>query len=871
VRSRSIGVGLAAFALAAAGSWAAFAQAPAGGSGGGSVMATVGRLTIHRNEFAERFDRARAAYRERVGEAIPEAFVPTFRRTVLEQMIRARLLMLEAERQGRLISEAEAEEELKKSPFFNEGGRFSPLKFDAARRNDPRAFADAVADARLRLSGARLEDRVVREHQPEESKLRTAIERELATATVEVLALPYEDFDGQGGEPTEREVVAAWRAGVARGESAPLAEAGPAIREGLRSERRDVGEDDVLRRAYADMRDELRGPAAAVRYAFFDTASIEIKAPSEADLDRFYRGHLADYSRFDAERGEIRNRPFEEVRDDVRHRWHAERRMIEARAAGERLLAAWERGRRDRGAERAAALFREVPGVAVGQPVDTTRFGAQLGDTLAARDAHPVAGMVAVPGGILAFQIHDRRADVVPPFAAVRERVRAGLAEQREREELEAARALFASDPGAFARDSTIHFSRMLVPLTRALHVPLTRAEVERHHRENIDKYSAPEVMAARHILIVPSEPGAAAEEAARLEAEAVLRRVKAGEDFADLAREVSDDAGTRASGGDLGSFGRGTFHPAFDRAVFELRPGETSDVVRTPEGYHIIRCTAYEPLAALPLVEVYSTVGYDAAMAKSVVMARQRADSLLRLIRTVADAERIAAESDYVIYRNHQAIGTRGGDAEIQSFFSRLDRMRPGEIHPLPVQLRGQGYVIAWLDSITPPRAPSFERVKSEAIAAYRRRTGASALEAKRAELVALEREGWSVDSLAALFGGLRRHETLRAGDPLPGLGGADVLDSLVFGDGRRPALAPGETSGWVALPDGLARVRLVERHPPDPSGMAARLDRERRKALERNLFFYYEALKRDFGVRIRDAELAAITLPPPGEPDTR
>lgn len=859
-----------AVATLAAGAWVASAQPPAPAGAGDAVVATVGRLKITRNEFAERVERARAAYRERAGEGIPDAMQPTFRRTVLEQMVRAHLLMLEAERQGRLVADTEAEEELKRAPIFNEGGRFNALRFEAARRNSPQAFADAVADARLRLSGARMEERVVRAHQPEEAKLRAAIERELTTADVEVLALPYDAFDGRGAEPTEREVIEAWRARAARGAAAPLAEAAPEIRERLRAERRAGDGDADLRAAYEAMRDELRTAAATVRYAFFDTADIDVKAPSEADLDRFYRGHLADYSRFDPERGEIRQRPFEEVKDDVQRRWHAERRMTEARAAGERLLAAWERGRRDRRAEAAATLLREVPQAYAGQPVDTLRFGAQLGDTLAARDAHPAAGMIDVPGGILVFRIDDRRGDVVPPLDAVREQVRALQAERREREELDAARALFEADPMAFARDSTLHFSRMLVPLTRPIDVPLTREEVERHHRENIDKYSAPEVMAARHILIAPSGPGPAADQAARVRAEAVLRRVRAGEDFADLAREVSDDLRTRASGGDLGSFGRGTFPPVLDQALFALRPGETSDLVRTQEGYHILRCTAYEPMAALPLVEVYSTVGFDAAREKSVVMARMSADSLMQLIRTVDDAKRIAAGNGFMVYRNSQPIGTRGGDPEIEALFARLDRMRPGEIYPLPVQLRGQGYVIAWLDSITPPRAPSFDQVRSAVLVEHRRRAGARALDAKRRELEALERDGWSVDSLAALFGGMTRHTELRAGDILPVLGGPDVLDSLVFGGGGRPALSPGETSGWVAFPGGLARVRLAELHPPGASEMAARLDRDRRKVLERNLFFYYEELKRQFGVRIRDAELAAISLPPPDAPDT-
>ena len=77
--------------------------------------------------------------------------------------------------------------------------------------------------------------------------------------------------------------------------------------------------------------------------------------------------------------------------------------------------------------------------------------------------------------------------------------------------------------------------------------------------------------------------------EGTRAHAEQVLRRVHAGEDFAQLAREFSTD-GSSASGGDLGWFGRGRMVPAFEQAAFALQPGQTSDLVETQFGFHIIR-----------------------------------------------------------------------------------------------------------------------------------------------------------------------------------------------------------------------------------------------------------------------------------------
>ena len=121
-------------------------------------------------------------------------------------------------------------------------------------------------------------------------------------------------------------------------------------------------------------------------------------------------------------------------------------------------------------------------------------------------------------------------------------------------------------------------------------------SEMKKYYDEHIDEYKKDEVEAS-HILIKTTDDNnkplsEAEQKKAKEKAEKVLKEVKAGGDFAELAKKYSQDPGSAANGGALGAFGKGMMVKEFEDAAFGMEPGEVSDLVKTDFGYHIIKVT---------------------------------------------------------------------------------------------------------------------------------------------------------------------------------------------------------------------------------------------------------------------------------------
>jgi peptidyl-prolyl cis-trans isomerase D len=116
-------------------------------------------------------------------------------------------------------------------------------------------------------------------------------------------------------------------------------------------------------------------------------------------------------------------------------------------------------------------------------------------------------------------------------------------------------------------------------------------AELQKDYQDSIDSFRTPERVRIRHILIKTQGKPKSEIPALKAKAEDLLKQIQAGGDFAALAKKNSEDPGSAEKGGELGFVTRGQMVPNFEKAAFSLKPGETSGVVETEYGFHILQC----------------------------------------------------------------------------------------------------------------------------------------------------------------------------------------------------------------------------------------------------------------------------------------
>jgi peptidyl-prolyl cis-trans isomerase D len=320
--------------------------------------------------------------------------------------------------------------------------------------------------------------------------------------------------------------------------------------------------------------------------------------------------------------------------------------------------------------------------------------------------------------------------------------------------------------------------------------------------------YTLPERRRASHIL-VKTPPNATPDQTKAAEAKAnkALARVRGGEDFAKVAREVSEDS-TASAGGDLSYFTRERMVREFSDAVWSMKVGQVSDLVRTPFGFHIIRLTDIQPGHEQTLEEARPQILASLKMERARAEVQRRAQEFRSKTGAPgADFAKAAAETGLSPH-DFQSLH-RGDDfpglGRQPALESQLFSLKAGEVGD-PVSTASGPVVIQFLSSVPGGPLP-LAKVKDQVSRDLERQ---ARLEEAGKRIAAA---GGSAD-LAATAKKLKveakNEGPFPRSGPVPGLGDDPELPTRLF------SLKPGETLGPLVTSQGVAMVRLVSHTDP-------------------------------------------------------
>ncbi len=360
--------------------------------------------------------------------------------------------------------------------------------------------------------------------------------------------------------------------------------------------------------------------------------------------------------------------------------------------------------------------------------------------------------------------------------------------------------------------------------------------EIRAYYEDNREEYNQDERVRARHILLRVTDEAAAPAVEARLAS--IRARIEAGEEFAALAAELSDDPVSKERGGDLGFFGRGDMIGAFEDAAFGAAPGELVGPVRTSFGYHLIEVLEKRPGGTRSLDEVREEIRATLVAERAASLAASKASELAARARREKPVSgealgTMAAGETGVSFRTAEPFGRDDlvpGIGRATAFTVTAFELEPGETSD-PVQVT-DGWAVLRLDEIVPPRLPELAEVRDRVEQAVRARAQRLAAVRRLEEAKQALAAGSSLDEIAA---------ELEVEIQQTGLFGRD---GRIAGLGRQPALAEaalaldeGAVGGPVEVGQSAVLFEVSERQRFDPATFAEARE-ETRASLEEERF---------------------------------
>jgi peptidyl-prolyl cis-trans isomerase D len=399
--------------------------------------------------------------------------------------------------------------------------------------------------------------------------------------------------------------------------------------------------------------------------------------------------------------------------------------------------------------------------------------------------------------------------------------------------------------------------------------VPVTHEELQAYYDQHRDEYRTPEQVKVSHILIktpLPGPDGKVEEKGvatAQSRAQDLLKQLKGGAKFEDLAKKYSEDTVSAKEGGSLGLISKGQTVPEFEKAAFSLPKGQMSDLVKSSYGFHIIRVDDKQEAHMKTLDEVKGEIEPKLKAQKAQEIAQKQAEALLNLARAqgfdaAAAAKSVPAITSDFFGRKDMLPGLGPATQFMDAVFSAAEKSPPD------MAATSQGFVVFQLLAVKPAATPSFEEIHAKVEEAFKSERSSVLLSQKTQELSDRAKAEHDLKRAAKELGAVVKTSDLVLPDgQVPDIGSMTGQASVAF------TMKPGDISGPVTSGGNGAVIALLESQQPTDSDFAAKRDQIRDSLLQgkqQELFSLFvsnlvDQMQKSGKIRRNEEELKALT----------
>jgi peptidyl-prolyl cis-trans isomerase D len=380
--------------------------------------------------------------------------------------------------------------------------------------------------------------------------------------------------------------------------------------------------------------------------------------------------------------------------------------------------------------------------------------------------------------------------------------------------------------------------------------VQVTQDDLRAYYDQHRDEYRGVEQVKVSHIWIKMPLPGADGKVDENKVAEAqhraddLLKQLKNGANFDELAKKYSEDSGSANVGGSLGWIGRAQMTPEFEKAAFSLNKGQISDVVKGSDGFHIIRLDDKQDAHVKSLDEVKSLIEPVIKHQKSQAAAQAKAEDLLKQARDQgldAAAAKLGIPvitSDF-FSRKDMLPGLGPAPQFMDAVFTETDKSPPD------VASASQGPVVFQLLAIKPASTPTLEEIHSRVEDEFKNDRSRTLLTQKAQELSDRAKAEHDLKRAAKELGAtLKTSDYVLPDGQVPDIGSMTGQASVAF------SMKPGDISGPINSGSSAAVIELTDNQKPTDADFAAKRDQIRDQLLQskqQELFGLFVANLRD------------------------